>query len=515
MTPRINDEESTFITDDDDNGHDTTIAAVTIGSAAQQEYQQQQPQQQQPQQKQQQKHGLLSRFRFRRRGNTKHTTTDTENTNNNVNKNADDDDEEAVTIITMDDDDSYSCSSSSSSSSFDEIDLLLARPVMGTSYCDPIVLDKSTVVSSLSSSSTTAASVPVEAGTAITDQQQQQQLHQHQHQKNINAIIHDCLQLLSSTDIDQNRLALQRMELLLKGRSTSTVGATAVSSSSSSSSSDTMPHAANDVTVAQLLVYGGTLGSEAELVRYLFSTLICNTPETATSLDEFMAENTSCAAADDDDEEDADALFDWILEYDPNTTTTTTTTTTTDINTNNNYSDVSDEDEHSQEQLQQHPEGKADGILHTHALRILSHALDKLTSTTTTTVTFVENKKNNNHTTTTNTGKKGIASPLQGPMTIWTNIMQTLLDNIEHPARNINATGYSLRILRSLYEIEENEQYDDSHHHLRILRPLVQHSLVSQLVYLVDFGQHYHFPMIQTEALFLWNRCCPQTNTQH
>merc|ERR1711865_116764 len=163
-----------------------------------------------------------------------------------------------------------------------------------------------------------------------------------------------------------------------------------------------------------------------------------------------------------------------ILEYDPNTTTTTTTTTTTpttDINTNNNYSDASDDDEHSQEQLQQHPEGKADGILHTHALRILSHALDKLISTTTA-VTFVENKKNNNNTTTTNTGKKGIASPLQGPMTIWTNIMQTLLDNIEHPARNINATGYSLQILRSLYEIEEDEQYDDSHHHLRILRPL-------------------------------------------
>jgi len=498
------------ITEDDGNGHASTIAAFTIGSASQQDYPQQRQQQQQQQQKQQQqKHGLLSRFRFRRRGNKKHTTNATDNVNK---KNADDDDEEAITIITMDDDDSYSCSSSSSSasSSFDEIDVLLARPVMGTSYCDPIVLDKSTVVSSLSSSSATAASLPVEAATAITDQQQQQQQQLQQQQKNINAIIHDCLQLLSSTDIDQNRLALQRMELFLKGRFTSIVAATASVASSSSSSSDTMPHAAAaDVAVAQLLVYGGTLGSEAELVRYLFSTLICNTPGTATSLDEFMVENTSCADDDDEEEDaDADALFDWILEYDP------TTTTTINSNTDNHNYDVDDDDEHSQEQLQQHPEGKADGILHTHALRILSHALDKLTSTTTT-MTFVENdNSNNNNNTTNNIGKKGIASPLQGPMIIWKNIMQTLLDNIEHPARNINATGYSLRILRSLYEIEE-EQYADSHHHLRILRPLVQHSFVAQLVYLVDFGQHYQFPMIQTEALFLWNQCCPQTNTHH
>lgn len=505
------------ITDDDGNGHAGTIDAVTIGSASQQDYQQQQQQQQQKQQ--QQKHGLLSRFRFRRRGNKKHTTNATENVNK---KNADDDDEEVITIITMDDDDSYSCSSSSSSSSsssFDEIDVLLARPVMGTSYCDPIVLDKSTVVSSLSSSSATAASLPVEAATAITDQQQQQEQQLQQEQKNINAIIHNCLQLLSSPDIDQNRLALQRMELLLKGRSTSTAAEASVSSSSSSSS-DTIPHAAADVAIAQLLVYGGTLGSEAELVRYLFSTLICNTPGTATSLDEFMAENTSCADDDDNDEKedaDADALFDWILEYDPTTTTINSNTDNQNYDVVVDDDDDNDDDAQSQGQQQQHPEGKADGILHTHALRILSHALDKLTSTTTTTVTFVENNNNNNNNTTnTNTSKKGIASPLQGPMIIWKNIMQTLLDNIEHPARNINATGYSLRILRSLYEIEEEEQYDDNcNDHLRILRPLVQHSFVAQLVYLVDFGDHYHFPMIQTEALFLWNQCCPQINTQH
>ena len=71
--------------------------------------------------------------------------------------------------------------------------------------------------------------------------------------------LYKCLHLLSSTDIDSNKVGLQRLMLLTKGRRIS----------SSSSSTD---------LVAPTIVYGGPLGSIQEQLRYIFSTMICDDP---------------------------------------------------------------------------------------------------------------------------------------------------------------------------------------------------------------------------------------------
>merc|ERR1712224_85047 len=91
-----------------------------------------------------------------------------------------------------------------------------------------------------------------------------------------------------------------------------------------------------------------------------------------------------------------------------------------------------------------------------------------------------------------------------GKMIIWKNIIRSLLNNIiDHPEQNTNATGYSLRILRLLYELEKEEGNSNV-----MLLPLLQRSLFAQLSYLVEFGEHYRFPMIQTEASYLFNNVC-------
>merc|ERR1712193_412134 len=84
----------------------------------------------------------------------------------------------------------------------------------------------------------------------------------------IDSIIQKCLNPLSSNDIDQNRLGLQRLELLIKGGR----------KRSSASAED------DDDFVSKILVCGGPMGSKEEMLRYVFATMICDSPHEDLSI---------------------------------------------------------------------------------------------------------------------------------------------------------------------------------------------------------------------------------------
>merc|ERR1711865_853732 len=93
---------------------------------------------------------------------------------------------------------------------------------------------------------------------------------------------------------------------------------------------------------------------------------------------------------------------------------------------------------------------------------------------------------------------------------IWKNIIHSLVNNIQRPDRNWNATGYSLKILRLLYKImninDDTVTTADDNNNNMIL-PLLRHSLFTQLVYLIEYGKSHHFPMIYKEASYLLRLC--------
>lgn len=261
--------------------------------------------------------------------------------------------------------------------------------------------------------------------------------------------IQSCLKLLSSEDIDQNRVGLQRLAMLTKGRRLSGLYR-------------------SEEIAAHVLVFGGAPGSIEEQLRYNFATMICDNPhEYPTTVPILLT----------DPNDEKEALFDWILDYDP----------ITGLDGNGNHVSYCDDDddgndddsscsydsycsEHTEyEPL--HPQGKAGGALHNHALRVLANALARVESSTTTT-------------TTTERGERLI--PLQG--SIWKNIICNLVDNIE-TNRDADATGYSLKILRRLHSV-----------HPETIEPLLKYSLLDQLVFLTEYGKRSWFPVIYLEA---------------
>ena len=251
--------------------------------------------------------------------------------------------------------------------------------------------------------------------------------------------------------------------------------------------------------VSYILIYGGPFGSVEERLRYIFATMICNSPHiehdynNGSSANENNNENNNGSYNDDyfdDYEQEKDALFEWLSEYNPNN----------EVNRNKNKNntgryddDRRDDDNNFSEQrqqimsYQQHPEGKGNGILHNHALRVLANALGNVSSSMQDYPVVVDDDDEQGP-------QRRPQIPLDG--TIWKNIIRCIVDNIENTEtrrnRNINGTGYSLKILRLLYEIQPH-----------MVLPLLRHTLFTSLVYLIEYGNVHQFPMIYKEASYL------------
>merc|ERR1712146_410340 len=68
-------------------------------------------------------------------------------------------------------------------------------------------------------------------------------------------IIHSCLRLLSTEDVDRNRVGLQRLAIAV-----------------------TKEGQKRDAPISRALVYGGPSGSDEELLQFAFTALICDAP---------------------------------------------------------------------------------------------------------------------------------------------------------------------------------------------------------------------------------------------
>jgi hypothetical protein len=487
---------------------------------------------------------FFSRFRGRRRDPTATTEKNTTNNNNNNKYHHHHQDETTTFGEITDDEESFS-------SSFDDIDQLLALPSSSSlDYCTEA--DPADVVPASSSSSSPLSSSSSPSSTVVTTTPSSQpptllQIVANNYTTSStttitydelpsNNSIYKCINYLSSNDIDLNRVGLQKLIMLTKGRTLSGLYN-------------------SEEIISYILIYGGPFGSVEERLRYIFATMICNSPHYyANDNDNANANNANNNANANDNANDNDnanandndngnnhyqnqnqnqnnnelydddyfddydeekyALFKWISEYNPNNELDNL-----NLNLNINRSNrnkinnrmVHDDDDddrndnscYSSERKsfsQQHPEGKGNGILHNHALRVLSNALGKVSSSM---------KYNSiSSSSSSSSDDEGIMKqeqeerqiPLDG--TIWKNIIRCIVNNIESSndctgnARNINGIGYSLKILRLLYEIQSE----------KMILSLLRHTLFTSLVYLQEYSKVHQFPMIYKESSYLLQR---------
>jgi hypothetical protein len=294
--------------------------------------------------------------------------------------------------------------------------------------------------------------------------------------------LRSCLDLLSSSDLDQNRVGLQRLMLLSKGRALSGM------------------HRSEELA-SHVLVYGGQLGSFEDRLRYVFATMICAAPHDDTGM---LDRGAFLGSQDDDDDDDDgdddstnphiddldldefDSEFDAdrigglerpvVANADPSERDGESMTRddheekedykgVVETREGRDYDDSSDEDDSGEEQ------GKAWGALHNHALRVLANALTQVVNSS---------------------GDQIVPIPLHD--TIWRNLIRAVVTNIENHT-NADTTGYSLKILRMIHSI-----------HPEMAQPLLRQTLFPHLVYLSDYGERHRFPMIYTEASYLLKR---------
>jgi hypothetical protein len=253
--------------------------------------------------------------------------------------------------------------------------------------------------------------------------------------------LHSCLLLLSSNDLDLNRLGLQRLNLLISGRTI-------------------LDSYGSEEIASYVLVFGGPMGSMEELLRFCFVTMICNAPHTHS--DNAM-DNLAVKQSLSDEEA---ALEDWIVEYDPSKGAAASSGHFDDESSNeltnaSTHSYASCDSERVMPQLW----GKAGGVLHNHALKILANALRKV---------YALDPK----------ALSGI--PLH--CSLWKSIVSSLVGNIEQ-RHSAKATVYSMKILRFLYFVQPDT-----------ILPLLKYSLFAVLVDLKDYGEIHGLPMISKEA---------------
>jgi hypothetical protein len=261
-----------------------------------------------------------------------------------------------------------------------------------------------------------------------------------------NSSLQSCLDLLSSSDLDQNRVGLQRLMLLTKGRALSGMYR-------------------SEELASFALVYGGELGSIEDRLQYVFSTMICDAPHGDTHMLDQGAFNLD--DSDDCDDDDISTCPDMDNEtQDENELVEEDVGDLMDgIEDNGSWDDYSSDEEDSGE------EGKSWGALHNHALRVLTSALTQVVNSSSVESTSI------------------VPIPLHD--TIWRNIVQSLVKNIVNHS-NADTTGYSLKIVRMVFSI-----------HPELTLPLLRHTLFPHLVYLHHYGESHRFPMIHTEASYL------------
>lgn len=287
--------------------------------------------------------------------------------------------------------------------------------------------------------------------------------------------LHSCLDLLSSNDLDQNRLGLQRLNLLTKGRALSSL------------------HRSEELA-SMALVYGGAEpGSVEDRLRYVFATLICDAPHDDADM---VNKGSFSDLLDDSDADSATSS----LYYDEDEDTVIDNNENDMIDQLESLFNLSDlksldqqfvgksesvfqqeEDEdfstESEDEDDSEIHGKAWGALHNQALRVLANALAQISPSP-----YTKKLDTQHH------------QPIPLHDTIWRNIIRTLVRNIE-TAPNADITGYSLKILRMVHSL-----------HPETVQPLLTQSLFPHLIHLSEYGEGHRFPMIHQEASALLKR---------
>lgn len=252
-------------------------------------------------------------------------------------------------------------------------------------------------------------------------------------------VLHSCLELLSSENVGLNRVGLQRLNRLINGRNVS----------DSYRSKEIAPY---------VLVLGGPLGSMEELLRFFFVTTICDAPH-----------NTHCYRASHRAErfeprvsEGERILEEWVLNYDPSRRPS--------FNPFDDSEELTSESSRSLEleATKKHSQGKAEGALHNHALRILANALSQVY-----------------------TDEPLALKDMDLSNSLWMSIIPSLVENIERNY-NVNTTVYSMKILRMLSLVQPT-----------LILPLLKYNLFVPLVELKEFGDENKLPLLSNEAVRL------------
>jgi hypothetical protein len=251
-----------------------------------------------------------------------------------------------------------------------------------------------------------------------------------------------CLDMLSSHDLDLNRVGLQRLFLLTRGRALSG-----------------LYH--SEVLASRVLVFGGQFGSLEDRLQYAFCTMICDAPHEDTGI----RQNTDAKTLEND--ENISDMMQRAMDGHLNS----------GMGADWDGGSCEDDSISSEDCETEGPQGKEWGALHLQGLKVLTNALAQISSS--------QQCCGVDHNI-----RGGI--PFHG--TVWRNITHTLVHNIEtnHTA---DITGYSLRILRLLHAVQPD-----------MVQPLLQQTLFPHLVFLQQFGHDHLFPIIHSEATYLLRR---------
>ncbi|KAG7351798.1 hypothetical protein IV203_007846 [Nitzschia inconspicua] len=269
----------------------------------------------------------------------------------------------------------------------------------------------------------------------------------------------NCIDLLSSHDLDLNRVGLQRLSLLTQGRTLFGL------------------HRSETLIVSMSLVYGGQMGSLQDQLQHALSNMICDdiTPHHHDTNIQQRLHSVTEGIDDNDNVIDFD-----ILDRIVNGQWNQEDVELEGYNSCDEEESITSNESHADD----FPEGKAFGALHLQGLKILTNAMIEVTN-----INLYGRDVSNEL-------AASVASHKTIPLNcrIWKNIVHSLVHNIEsnHTA---NITGYSLKILRLLYTI-----------HPDMIQPLLQQTLFPYLMYLQTYGQDHLFPIIHSESTYLIRR---------
>mmetsp|Transcript_126 Transcript_126/g.217 ORF Transcript_126/g.217 Transcript_126/m.217 type:complete len:599 (+) Transcript_126:362-2158(+) len=389
-------------------------------------------------------------------------------------------------------------------------------------------------------------------GTHNNTKHDQKQRHRRDHRKKQTthqpeSKLESCLDLLSSTDLDQNRLGLQRLNLLTKGRALSSLHRSEeLASFAIIYGTTNIGHEdvkGNDGKYYHIRNHPG--GSIEERLRYVFATFICDAPHDDTAMinkSSFM--NLPFVMKNDEIDDDDSATFsvyyddgddekgewgeyefgqdidehvddegyddDFFQELDR-------LVNLSDLTKQQQPEDEDDEFPQAQTIIEEEYDqttngssetedsdedgitGKAWGALHNQALRVLANALSQITPSP----YYSTNDDNDD-------GDDDVQRQLEADLllphiplgdTIWRNIIQTLVRNIRNNP-NADITGHSLKIVKMLHTL-----------HPDYIQPLLSQTLFPHLIHLAEYGEGHRFPVIHQEATALLKRAKATTTT--